>query len=308
VTNKRFIDYKSLKVHPCVDEGAPPLEVPPPLGLLQRFSELIRPSLAQGRSGPGWAEVDDAWHRDAAAVPASRAQPAEAPVREAKPPKAEGGEPQVHEAGATPTPEARQRLPEPHDPAKVRWGLRDARSLDAPAHLPGPPAERAGNAPLPKHPKDDEATDVTAREVSAPGDVEQPVPPSPGRGRIAKTPAPQAVDDAFENQIAVASAPPPLVESLAERKAAENIATSVVRFCNESTEQASEGLQVSIALREDVMPGTTLNLTLSRHWLLLRFDCVNLQSRQLLSKHQQLLEASIDRALVPRREVSITME
>lgn len=88
----------------------------------------------------------------------------------------------------------------------------------------------------------------------------------------------------------------------------EYIATTVTRFCNESAVLDGDGWQIRIALRADILPATTLHLSLSPHWLLLRFETSDERSRHLLSVHQETLKTSLDVALVPRRDVSITCD
>jgi Type III secretion protein (HpaP) len=104
-----------------------------------------------------------------------------------------------------------------------------------------------------------------------------------------------------------AARPAPLGDPL-DLRMVEYIATTVTRFCNDSAVRDGDGWQIRIALRADVLPATTLHLSLSPHWLLLRFETADERSRHLLSSHRETLESSLDKALVPRRDVSITCD
>jgi hypothetical protein len=98
------------------------------------------------------------------------------------------------------------------------------------------------------------------------------------------------------------------VDELREVNVARYIAQTVSRFCNDAAVKNDEGWQVRITLRPDILNLTTMNLSLSPHWLLIRFDIRDTQARGLVVRHQKSLETMLDESVVPRREVSITFD
>jgi type III secretion control protein HpaP len=79
----------------------------------------------------------------------------------------------------------------------------------------------------------------------------------------------------------------------------------VARFCNDRVVSDSEGWQVQIELRPEVLPATSLSLSISPLWLCLRFAIRDDRSRQLIMAHRQTLADQLEDALVRRREISI---
>ena len=86
------------------------------------------------------------------------------------------------------------------------------------------------------------------------------------------------------------------------------IAQTISRFCNERAVDDSEGWQVRMPLRPDVLPDTTLALSISSYWLQLRFETANSTSRDLLCAHRDALGAALEESLNRRREVAITVD
>ena len=101
------------------------------------------------------------------------------------------------------------------------------------------------------------------------------------------------------------AAAPQLDAALGDRMVAY-LAATVTRFCNDPAVRDGDGWQIRIELREDVLPGTTLHLSLSLQWLQLRFETIDERSRNLLLRHRDTLETTLDKALVPGRDISIT--
>jgi type III secretion control protein HpaP len=87
-----------------------------------------------------------------------------------------------------------------------------------------------------------------------------------------------------------------------------SIGQTVARFCNERAVSESEGWQVRIPLREDVLPDTTLHLALSSYWLQLRFETRSQMARDLLLIHRGALARTLEDALHRRREVAIEID
>jgi hypothetical protein len=98
---------------------------------------------------------------------------------------------------------------------------------------------------------------------------------------------------------AVQLAAPPQVTRLAD---------TVAHFCNDRAVTAGDSWQVQIELRPDLLPASTLVLSLSPHWLCLRFDIRDDGARHLVFTHRQALAEQLEGALVRRREISITFD
>lgn len=86
------------------------------------------------------------------------------------------------------------------------------------------------------------------------------------------------------------------------------VAATVSNFCNDPAVQDGDGWTVRLALNEAILPSTTVHLSLSLHWLLLRFDCGEARSRQVIAQHRGTLQIALEEAIVPRREVSIDFD
>jgi Type III secretion protein (HpaP) len=86
------------------------------------------------------------------------------------------------------------------------------------------------------------------------------------------------------------------------------LASTVADFCNDPAVQASEGWRVRIALNEELLPSTLLHLSLSLHWLLLRFECGDERSKAAISAHREALQSALEEVVAPRREVSIDID
>jgi len=86
------------------------------------------------------------------------------------------------------------------------------------------------------------------------------------------------------------------------------IAQTIARFCNESAVDDSEGWQVRMPLRPDVLPDTTLALSLSSYWLQLRFETTDSRARDLLFAHRDALAATLEESLNRRRDVAISID
>jgi type III secretion control protein HpaP len=91
-------------------------------------------------------------------------------------------------------------------------------------------------------------------------------------------------------------------------KVVHDVAHTIAAFCNDKAVNTSEGWSVQMALRPDVVADTTLHLTLSLHWLTLRFHARDPSSRELLSKGQQDLVGILEASLARKREIVISFE
>ena len=86
------------------------------------------------------------------------------------------------------------------------------------------------------------------------------------------------------------------------------LAATVADFCNHPAVHAGDGWTVRLVLNENILPSTTLHLSLSLHWLLLRFDCGDAQSKEVISAHCSALRSVLEDAVSPRRDVSIDID
>ena len=87
-----------------------------------------------------------------------------------------------------------------------------------------------------------------------------------------------------------------------------SIAQTVARFCNEPAVDQSEGWSVRMPLREDVLPSTTLDLSVSSCWLQLRFEPSSDAARDLLYLHRAALTDLLTTALNRQRDIVISIE
>jgi type III secretion control protein HpaP len=87
-----------------------------------------------------------------------------------------------------------------------------------------------------------------------------------------------------------------------------SVGRTIARFCNERAVNESEGWQVRIPLRPEMLPATTLDLRVSPHWLQLRFETEDARSRDLVLRHRDALGRMLDEALQRRREIAITVD
>jgi Type III secretion protein (HpaP) len=88
---------------------------------------------------------------------------------------------------------------------------------------------------------------------------------------------------------------------------AEYIAQTIVGFCSDNDAQSSNDWSIRIALREDILKSTTLHMTLSRDSLKLRFEIHDPDANILISNEVDKLQSMLDLALMPQREVFITL-
>ena len=98
------------------------------------------------------------------------------------------------------------------------------------------------------------------------------------------------------------------VDSAGTHPVVASIAGTVARFCNEPAVDHSEGWSVRMPLRDDVLPGTTLDLTISSCWLQLRFETRSDSARDLLFVHRAALTDLLATALNRQRDIAITIE
>ena len=95
------------------------------------------------------------------------------------------------------------------------------------------------------------------------------------------------------------AAPPGLLASVAQ---------TIAGFCNERAVDDSEGWNVRMPLRPDLLEDTTLELAISSYWLQLRFLTADARSRRLISQHQDALRGLLRRLLKRQREISIAID
>jgi len=87
-----------------------------------------------------------------------------------------------------------------------------------------------------------------------------------------------------------------------------SVAHTIAGFCNERAVDDSEGWNVRIPLRPDVLEGTTLELAISSYWLQLRFLTTEPRSRRLISQHEDALCGLLTGLLNRQRDISIVIQ
>jgi hypothetical protein len=98
------------------------------------------------------------------------------------------------------------------------------------------------------------------------------------------------------------------IQDLAAQAVTDYLAHTVSRFCNDPAVGRGDPWQVRIAVDSRILPGTVLNLGLSPHWLILRFECSEQSSKDLLSGRLHTLHDALSQAVVPRRDISIDLD
>ena len=87
-----------------------------------------------------------------------------------------------------------------------------------------------------------------------------------------------------------------------------SLAATIAGFCNERAVSDSEGWNVRIQLRPDVVEDTTLDLAVSAHWLQLRFHAGRPASRRLLYEHETSLREQLAQRLDRSRDIAIEID
>jgi type III secretion control protein HpaP len=162
--------------------------------------------------------------------------------------------------------------------------------------------------------------DEDADEVESPEDhasptdlVASPQAPSPSKVALDRNPAGTAAMEEMGLKAMDANRPLSEVQTIFRDKSrssalAQYLADTVACFCNDPAVSRSEGWQVSMPLNARILVGTTLHLSLSPHWCLLRFDTADEKSRALISKEETSLRDMLEESLRPRREVGISFQ
>lgn len=92
------------------------------------------------------------------------------------------------------------------------------------------------------------------------------------------------------------------------RAAMREVALTIAGFCNDPAVNNGELWQVQMALRADVVPDTTLHLSLSPHWLTLRFHAADPAALDLLSRGREALVEVLETTLARKRDIAITFD
>lgn len=86
------------------------------------------------------------------------------------------------------------------------------------------------------------------------------------------------------------------------------VAQTIASFCNDGAVSESEGWQVRMLLRPEVLPSTTLHLSISPHTLNLRFAIADPQARHIVCSHQQGLVQMLGESLSRPRDIQIAFD
>src|SRR6266702_1862829 len=98
------------------------------------------------------------------------------------------------------------------------------------------------------------------------------------------------------------------VEQLRVTQLMRFVATHVADFCSDEAVVENGNWTVTLKLDDALLPGCTLQLSLSRFCLTLRFDAASNSTRQLVSRHAHVLKEQLTNLLVQLdtpRDVSI---
>lgn len=154
--------------------------------------------------------------------------------------------------------------------------------------------------------------DVEEETGSAPFDSfedDEPLPPSPSLG---------AATSALENkalEARVAHAAAAVVSSVFMQQQrvialVGTLAREIAGFCSDRAIADAGNWNVQLPLDPNILPHTTLYLTLSRFAMQLRFDAPDPATKQLLLDHSALLERELDtmlRAWGEARDIELTV-
>jgi type III secretion control protein HpaP len=88
----------------------------------------------------------------------------------------------------------------------------------------------------------------------------------------------------------------------------ERLAAAIADLCNDPAVAETGEWSVSLALRPDLLPRTTLMAAVSAHCLRLRFISDDPAARDLLLKRRDELHRLLDESLNRRLEISITLD
>jgi hypothetical protein len=86
------------------------------------------------------------------------------------------------------------------------------------------------------------------------------------------------------------------------------LARTIARFCNDAAASDGDRWEVTIPLRPDVLPETTLNLGVSPYSLSLRFSIGDPVSRDLVWRHKDELATMLGKSLHRQRDLSIDID
>lgn len=89
---------------------------------------------------------------------------------------------------------------------------------------------------------------------------------------------------------------------------AREVGLTIAGFCNDRAVNNGEMWTVQMALRADLVPDTTLHLSLSPHWLTLRFQAADAAALDLLSRGRETLEQVLENTLSRKRDIAITFD
>lgn len=121
-------------------------------------------------------------------------------------------------------------------------------------------------------------------------------------------PAEEADTRVFEPVPTAVAAAPSLLTDAHCRAAMREVALTIAGFCNDRAVNNGDLWQVQMALRADVVPDTTLHLSLSPHWLTLRFHTGDAAALDLLSRGREALLQILETTLARKRDIAITFE
>lgn len=137
-------------------------------------------------------------------------------------------------------------------------------------------------------------------------------PASPRAARPAVTREDDQEDTPLEDEVPVqvtaAAATAWVLPDAACAATAREVGLTVAGFCNDRAVNNGEMWSVQMALRADLVPDTTLHLSLSPHWLTLRFQAADPAALDLWSRGRETLEQVLENTLSRKRDIAITFD
>lgn len=111
-----------------------------------------------------------------------------------------------------------------------------------------------------------------------------------------------------DSQAPVADAVPVRQRDAPRCRVALDLARTIAAFCNDPAVKSSQNWRVQMELRPDVVIDTTLHLTLSPHWLQLRFHARDRSSHDLLFEAREDLIGTLETSLERQLGIGVSFE
>ena len=140
--------------------------------------------------------------------------------------------------------------------------------------------------------------------------VEAPAPPLLSRPAVTREDDEEdtPLEDEAPVQVTAVAPTPWVLPDAACAATAREVGLTVAGFCNDRAVNDGAMWSVQMPLRSDLVPDTTLHLSLSPHWLTLRFQAADPAALDLLSRGRETLEQVLENTLTRKRDIAITFD